>query len=54
MKTYNVKRELFFGVTFPTIKEGLTKKEAIKLANKLNTEEDDMYVNFMIHEDSST
>jgi len=50
-KSYCVKRHMFFAVTDPIMEDNLTKKEADKVAKKLNKEElDKLYVDYQVHE----
>lgn len=53
--SYCVKRHMFFAVTNPVMKDGLTLDEANKLQNELDDEEqqfgDAIYVHYQVHKE---
>ncbi len=48
-RTWCVKENLFFSVTQPTVAENLTEGEAKQVCKEWNDKNDDMYVNYFVH-----
>lgn len=48
-RTWCVKEHLFFSVTQPKVAENLTEEEAKQICKEWNDKNDDMYVNYFVH-----